>query len=155
MANKRSLISLANTNKLKPSAGGSCMTKKAGAFLQVLTFNPLPCTSNQNSGVIGLDINADHLALVETNRSGNPLSKKVIPFNLYGKSSNQTRALIGDAAASAIDYAEKSRKPLIFEDLDFQKKKTELREKNQSFPRTDALLLCLSVHDHPSQITSS
>ncbi len=106
--------------------------KKGWRLFASFDIQPIPCTSNQNSGVIGLDINADHLALVETNRSGNPLSKKVIPFNLYGKSSNQTRALIGDAAASVIDYAEKSRKPLVFEDLDFQKKKTELREKNRA-----------------------
>lgn len=65
-----------------------------------------PCITPKNCGVIGLDINSDHLALVETDRFGNPLSKKVIPLNLYGKSSTQTRALIGDAAAATIAYAE-------------------------------------------------
>ena len=109
------------------------MMIKAGASLRHLTFKPVPCTTKKNTGVIGLDINADHLALVETDRSGNPISKKIIPLNLYGKSSDQTRAIIGDASATAIAYAENRHKPLVIEELDFQKKKAELREKNSAF----------------------
>lgn len=105
--------------------------KKGWRAFVSFDIQPTPCISNENTGVIGLDINANHLALVETDRFGNPVSKKVIPFNLYGKSSDQTKAIIGDAAASAIAYAESSHKPLIIEDLDFQKKKAELREKTR------------------------
>lgn len=107
--------------------------KKGWRALVSFAIQPASCTSKINTGVVGLDINANHLALVETDRFGNPVANKVIPFNLHGKSSNQTRAIIGDATASAIAYAENSHKPLIIEDLDFQKKKTELREKNRSF----------------------
>jgi IS605 OrfB family transposase len=105
--------------------------KKGWRLFATFDIQPIPCTSNKNNGVIGLDINVDHLALVETDPSGNPINKKVIPFDLYGKSSNQTRAIIGDAAATAIAYAEEKYKPLVLEDLDFQKKKTALREKHQ------------------------
>jgi IS605 OrfB family transposase len=82
--------------------------------------------------VIGLDINADHLALVETDRHGNPISRKTIPVNLYGKSREQTRAIIGDACALSVAHAEKTNKPLVIEDLDFQKKKTELKEQKRA-----------------------
>jgi IS605 OrfB family transposase len=102
-----------------------------------------------NTGVIGLDINADHLALVETDRFGNPISKKVIPFNLHGKSSDQAKAIIGDTAASAIAHAENSHKPLIIEDLYFQRKKTELREKNRgSHARMLSSFAYSSIIDH-------
>ena len=89
-----------------------------------------PPASREETGVIGLDINADHLALVETDRYGNPVSKQSIPFNLYGKSSDQAKAVIGDAAAKAVAYAANAHKPLVIEELDFQKKKGDLREKN-------------------------
>ncbi len=36
---------------------------------------PVPCTSKQNIGVIGLDINADHFALVETDDLAIPSPK--------------------------------------------------------------------------------
>jgi IS605 OrfB family transposase len=109
--------------------------KKGWRLFATFDIQPIPCTSHTNHGVIGLDINADHLALVETDSSGNPIDKKVIPFNTYGKSSHQARAIIGDAAAAAIAYAREKHKPLIIEDLDFQKKKTTLREKNQRHAR--------------------
>ncbi len=79
-------------------------------------------------GIIGVDINTDHLAFVETDRFGNPLCKKTIPLNLYGKSKEQSLALIGEACAQVVSHAENTLKPLILEDLDFQKKKQSLRE---------------------------
>ena len=123
--------------------------KKGWRLFATIDIQPKVCISNQNIGVIGLDINADHLALVETDRFGNPLSRKIIPFNLRGKSSDQARAIIGDAAASAIDYAEESHKPLILEELDFQKKKTELKESNRgSYARklSSFAYRCLITH---------
>src|SRR5580658_156119 len=94
-------------------------------------------TSTQQ-GVIGIDINANHLALTETDRFGNPLIRKSIPLNTYGKSQNQTKALIGDVCANIVDYAKEKRKSLVVEDLDFQKKKTQLKE--QSFSTHSRML---------------
>jgi len=96
---------------------------------------PAPCTSKQNSGVIGLDINAGHFALVEVDRFGNPISKVSIPCNTYGKSSDQAKAIIGQAAAAAVAFAESKNKPLIIEELDFQKKKATLRESHRAYAR--------------------
>ncbi|HEX4840322.1 MAG TPA: hypothetical protein VFU89_07780 [Rhabdochlamydiaceae bacterium] len=98
-------------------------------------IKPAVCTSKQNIGVIGLDINADHLALTETDRFGNPISAKTIPCNTYGKSSNEARAIIGDAAALAVAFADTTHKPLIFEELDFQKKKSSMKESHRAYAR--------------------
>ena len=101
------------------------------------TFDVKPpiCTSNQDSGVIGLDINVNHLALVETDHCGNPIVTKTIPYNVYGKSSTEAKAIIGDAAACAVAFAESKNKPLIIEELDFQKKKSAFREKAPAYAR--------------------
>ena len=102
---------------------------KKGWRLFLSTALPKPqWKTSQDKGVIGIDINTDHLALVETDRFGNPLYKKTIPLNLYGRSKEQSLALIGDACSQVVSHAEKTLKPLILEDLDFQKKKQSLRE---------------------------
>jgi IS605 OrfB family transposase len=79
-------------------------------------------------GTIGVDINANHLAVVETDRFGNPIKNESIPLNTYGKSSSQTKALIGDAVAKIVNWGLTTQKPIIIEKLDFQKKKSTLRE---------------------------
>jgi IS605 OrfB family transposase len=102
---------------------------KKGWRLLVSTSLPTPqWKTNKAHGVVGVDINTDHLALVEIDRFGNPLCKKTIPLNLYGKTKEQSLALIGDACAQVVSHAEQTLKPLILEDLDFQKKKQSLRE---------------------------
>lgn len=106
---------------------------KKGWRLFVSTLLPTPQWKTQaNRGVIGVDINTDHLALVETDRFGNPIDKQTIPLNLYGKTKEQSLAIIGDACASVVKHAEQTLKPLILEDLDFQKKKQSLRESSTS-----------------------
>ena len=95
----------------------------------VSTSLPAPqWKTNKEMGVIGVDINTDHLALVETDRFGNPIYKKTVPLNLYGKTKEQSLALIGDASAEIVSHAENTLKPLVLEDLNFQKKKQSLKE---------------------------
>jgi IS605 OrfB family transposase len=78
--------------------------------------------------VIGVDINADHLAVVETDASANPLRHARVALNTYGKSQGQAKALMGDAAKSIVAWAIESQKPIVIEKLSFVKKKNELRE---------------------------
>ena len=86
-----------------------------------------PLVSNKDLGVVGIDINVDHLAVVETDRFGNKVEAKTIPLALYGKTKDRALALIGDAAADIIEYAKTKGKPIALEHLDFQKKKRSLR----------------------------
>lgn len=88
--------------------------------------------SQEGCGVIGIDLNTDHIAYVETDRFGNPLDKKRLSWVSHGKSKNQLRALTGDLCKTIIDKAKETKKPLVIEKLDFQKKKQSLKEKGCS-----------------------
>ncbi|HTP06377.1 MAG TPA: transposase [Nitrospirota bacterium] len=92
-------------------------------------------------GVIGIDINACHLAVTETDRFGNPIEYFSVPCVTYGKSSEQRKATIGDALKSVMAFAVKTQKPLVIERLDFQKKKSALEEE---FPRYTRMLSSLA-----------
>jgi len=95
---------------------------------------PRPITHKEN-GVIAVDINSDHLAVVETDRFGNLLHKFSIPLQLHNASKPQARALIGNASAQIIALSEKTQKPLVVENLDFKKKKAQLEREGTSYFR--------------------
>lgn len=98
--------------------------------------------SNKELGTIGIDINSDHLAVTEIDRFGNPIKHKSIPLVCYGKSRDQARALIGDAVTEIVKWAEESRKPIVIEKLNFDEKKTLLKE--QSYTKYARMLSSFS-----------
>ena len=67
--------------------------------------------TDHSLGAIGVDLNADHLAITETDRSGNFVNTFSVPLVTYGKSAHQAEALIGDAVARVVEYARQARKP--------------------------------------------
>ena len=73
-----------------------------------------------------MDINADHLVVSETDRFGNLIGVRRIELVTYGKTTDQTKALIGDAAVLVVAHAYSAGKPVVIEALNFQKKKAEL-----------------------------
>jgi IS605 OrfB family transposase len=88
----------------------------------------VPIKTLKNIGTIGLDLNANHIALTETDRFGNPIKTQTISLNTYAKSKGQTEALIGEAVKVIVSRSEKTLKPIVIEDLDFSQKKTLLNE---------------------------
>jgi IS605 OrfB family transposase len=98
-------------------------------------------TSRRGIGVIGIDINAGHLAVTETDRFGNPVEYFSVPCITYGKSSEQRNAAIGDAVKSVMEFVVKTQKPVVMEKLDFQKKKSALEAE---FPRYTRMLSSLA-----------
>jgi IS605 OrfB family transposase len=96
-------------------------------------------------GAIGMDINADHLAISETDRFGNLVEARRIDLHTYGKSSDQTKALIGDAAVSIVEQARQAGKPVVIEKLNFQKKKAELESVNRKQARMLSSFSCNKV----------
>ena len=66
---------------------------------------PLPVATDRRRGAIGVDLNADHLAVTETDSSGNWLRSWRVPLVTYGRSSHQAEALIGDAVAGVVEHA--------------------------------------------------
>ena len=87
---------------------------------------PVPVVTTKRLGVIGVDVNTDHLAVSETDYSGNWLRSLTVPLVTYGKSQKQAEALIGDAVAEVVALAREAGKPLVIENLDFSKKKEQL-----------------------------
>jgi IS605 OrfB family transposase len=107
-----------------------------------------PVVTKEPLGRIGIDINSDHLALVEIDRFGNPIRKETIPLSLNGKSTHQSKALIGEASKQVVEMAEKAKKPIVLEKLDFKQKKASLREKRASFARTLSSFAYSSITAH-------
>ncbi|WP_026195578.1 hypothetical protein [Verrucomicrobium sp. 3C] len=77
-------------------------------------------------GAIGIDVNEDHLALAETDRSGNLVGIRRIGLNLYGKSEEQAKAAIGDACQEIAKTCVEAGKPLVIERLNLRKRRAEL-----------------------------
>lgn len=93
-------------------------------------------TSREDIGAIGIDLNVDHIACAETDRFGNIVKTKKIPLISYGKSRDQLKAAIGDLCKEIVAWAKTTNKPLVIENLDFQKKKLSLKDDgNKKFSR--------------------
>ena len=92
-------------------------------------------TTDRRRGAIGVDLNADHLAVAETDASGNYLNTWRVPLVTYGKNTNQAEAIIGDAVASVVQYARKVGKPIVIEKLDFRQKKSALEGESHRYSR--------------------
>jgi len=106
---------------------------------------PIVQISNAKLGAIGLDINADHLAVSETDRFGNLVQSLRIDLHTYGKTTDQAKALIGDAAVRIAVLARASNKPVVVEKLDFSKKKTELEATHKPLARMLSSFACNKV----------
>ena len=99
--------------------------------------------TNWAMGAVGMD--ADHLAVSETDRYGNLVATRKIALVTYGKSSDQAKALIGDAVVSIVEQARHTGKPVVIEKLNFQKKKAELETVNRKQARMLSSFSCNKV----------
>ena len=86
----------------------------------------VPVVTDRSRGAVGVDLNADHLAVCETDASGNYMNVLSVPLVTYGKSRHQAEAVIGDGVASVVAYAREAGKPIVLEKLDFRQKKAVL-----------------------------
>ena len=92
-------------------------------------------TTDRRRGAIGVDLNADHLGVAETDASGNCINAWRVPLVTYGKNTNQAEAIIGDAVASVVQYAKEVGKPVVIEKLDFRQKKSALEGESRRYSR--------------------
>ena len=95
----------------------------------------VPVVTDRRRGAIGVDLNGDHLAVADTDASGNYLKAWRVPLVTYGKNTNQAEALIGDAVASVVQYAREVGKPIVIEKLDFRQKKAVLEGESHRYSR--------------------
>ena len=78
-------------------------------------------------GVIGVDFNADHLAVSRTDRFGNPVAFWRFELPLKGKTSGQRTAILSEALDGVMALATAYSCLVALEELDFSVKKKELR----------------------------
>ncbi|MGD1075631.1 MAG: hypothetical protein ABR903_06080 [Thermodesulfovibrionales bacterium] len=86
-------------------------------------------SSDKRLGGIGVDINADHLAITETDRFGNPIDFWTIPCCTYGKSSDQSRAVVSGAVKSLLAIASERKNLLSSKNSTSEKRKPLCRKK--------------------------
>ena len=112
--------------------------KRDGKGWRVFATTELPdveITTDRRLGAIGIDLNADHLAVAETDASGNCINAWRAPLVTYGKNAHQAEALIGDAVATVVQYAKEAGKPIVIEKLDFRHKKAVLEGESRKYSR--------------------
>ena len=108
---------------------------RGGRVFVTTRMMDVPVVTDRRRGAIGVDLNADHLAVAETDASGNCLNAWRVPLATYGKSTHQAEALIGDAVAGVVEYARDAGKPIVIEELDFRQKKAVLEGESRKYSR--------------------
>ena len=93
-------------------------------------------------GAVGVDVNADHLAIGVLDRFGNAVKVKRIDLCTYGKSTDQAKALIGDTIVKIVALAQSVHKPLVIEKLNFAKKKAQLEASESKKSRMLSSFAC-------------
>ena len=85
--------------------------RKGWRVFASVRHQPVPVVTERRLGAIGVDVNVDHLAVSETDFSGNWLRSWSVPLVTYGKSNRQAEALIGDAVAEVVARPVKRASP--------------------------------------------
>lgn len=101
---------------------------RKGYRLMVSFARPAPVVTTLNAryGAVGVDFNADHLAVTETDRHGNLLTTRRVALPFEGKSTGQRNALLSDALETVVEWALREKKPVVIEALNFEAKKKVL-----------------------------
>jgi IS605 OrfB family transposase len=92
---------------------------------------------SKNNGVIGIDINVEHLAIAEVNSHRCLMKSFNINFDFSDSSKTSNRTLRKESVLKSvkkiIEYAKEKKKPIVIEMLDFKRKKSLIKEENTSF----------------------
>ena len=109
--------------------------KKGWRVFATTDMMDVPVVTDPSLGAIGVDLNVDHLAVCETDASGNHVNAFSVPLVTYGKTRHKAEAIIGDAVASVVTYARDAGKPIVIERLDFRQKKAALEGESHRYSR--------------------
>jgi len=116
------------------------MRHKFGWTLAVTVEEPAPeaLTGSYENGCLGVDVNADHLAVCVVTPDGNKKHVEDIPCpaSAKGLSTGQRMAMIGDAVKRIIEIGKAYGVGVGIEKLDFSRKKRALKETANKRHRT-------------------
>ena len=97
---------------------------------------PAPTVSRAvGEGCLGVDFNADHLAVAEVNRHGNLIRSWTVELDLEGKATLQREEVLSLALKQIVGYAHDKKLAIVIEKLDFSAKKDDLRRKSKTYRR--------------------
>lgn len=103
--------------------------------------------SRKESGMLGVDFNADHLAIAVVDRTGNFVYSDRLDITTIGADSNQRAASIGDAVKNIVSLAVVRGIPIGIEKLDFAKKKAELESVSPKMARVVSAMAYSKFHE--------
>ena len=116
------------------------MRHKFGWTLAVTVEDPAPeaLTGSYENGCLGVDVNADHLAVCVVAPDGNKRYVENIPCpaSAKGLTTGQRMAMIGDAVKRVVEIARQHNVGVGIEKLDFSRKKQALKEISNKHHRT-------------------
>ena len=95
----------------------------------------IPWISHRKNGGIGIDLNVDNIAWAYCDSEGNLKQHGQINFDLEGKSSGQSTHILSLAIGQIIDIAAEKQCPIVIERLNFNSKKSSLREHGKRIAR--------------------
>ena len=108
------------------------MRHKFGWTLAVTVEEPAPeeIAGSYEKGCLGVDVNADHLAVCVVTPDGNKKHVEDIPCpaSTKGLTTGQRMAMIGDAVKRVVEIARQHHVGVGIEKLDFSRKKKALKE---------------------------
>lgn len=109
--------------------------KRGDVWVAMASFEQAPAeiVTDSRDGAWGLDFNPDLVAMARIDWRGNIVQRATFPLDLKDKTNDQIKAILGDAAAWAVELAEGYRVPLVAEKLDFSAKKATLRERGARY----------------------
>lgn len=125
----------------KAVSGGTALTwrflRDAKGWEVLVSVEAPACSpvSVAAAGRVAVDVNADHLAVSETDYYGNCVASFSVPCRTQGLTTEQAGAVIGDAVKVVIAHAAAVKKPLVLESLDFKHKKRALSGENPAYAR--------------------
>lgn len=90
-------------------------------------------TTSKSYGVLGVDFNADHLAVTPTNHHGNLLKRQsfIVDLPLEGKSTQARENILSLALDKVVEFALDNKMPIAAEELDFSAKKSNIERKSK------------------------
>lgn len=92
--------------------------------------------TDYTKGVLGIDINADHIAYTVTDSSGNPVKLDTIKLDLINRNGKEKLHDIRNVCKRLSELALSYNVPIIKEDLDFNNRKDSLRyQKDKGYNR--------------------
>ncbi|MFB9759757.1 IS200/IS605 family accessory protein TnpB-related protein, partial [Ectobacillus funiculus] len=98
-------------------------------------------------GVIGVDVNYNHIAFSNVNGQGQLLSSSCLYFSLEGKRSGQITKILEAEAIRLVDIAVQRNKPIVLEVLDTTLSKSAGRYRNRKQNRRISLFAYKKMQD--------